>query len=95
MTEAPAHARQLFAGDFPEVETDEGRGALIAALLEDGDRDDLAWLAARIGREALAAWVERHGARRLSRRSRTLWTAVLALPPTPTPAAAEALWPLA
>ena len=84
-------AEPLAAGlDRPEV-----RGLVIARLLEDGDRDDLAWLGAAAAPGELAAWVSGHGLRRLSRRSRALWFAALGLGAAPRSAAAEALWPLA
>jgi hypothetical protein len=95
MSRPPARTRRLFPDGLPDAGTPVGRDALITRLLEDGDRSDLAWLAGRCGREALATWVARHGARRLSRRSRALWRAVFALPAESPPAAAEALWPLA
>jgi len=95
MTALPAATGRHFPEGTPDPATLEGRGALLARLLEDGDRADLAALAATVGRDAIAAWVARHGRRRLSRRSRAFWTAVLGLDaPAPDPAA-EALWPLA
>ncbi len=71
------------------------RGGAIARLLEEGDRRDLAWLTSEIDRRELAAWLERHGARRLSRRSRAFWFAACGFAPAARHAAAEALWPLA
>ncbi len=50
---------------------------VMARLLEDGDREDLAWLCRQLPVGALAAWVERHGARRLSRRSLSFWAVTL------------------
>jgi hypothetical protein len=96
MTAVPRRTLRHFAEppaaglDRPEV-----RGLVVARLLEDGDRDDLAWLAARYAPGELADWVSRHGLRRLSRRSRALWFAALGLGTAPRSAAAEALWPLA
>jgi hypothetical protein len=53
---------------------------VMARLLEDGDREDLAWLCRQLPASALAAWVERHGARRLSRRSLSFWAVTLDRP---------------
>jgi hypothetical protein len=72
---------------------------VLARLLEDGDRADLAWLCRQMPDGALAAWVERHGARRLSRRSLAFWAVVLErgdLQPERLPELAHRreLWPL-
>lgn len=94
MTPSPAHLRRHFpdgVGDLAEAAT---RSAVIARLLEDGDRRDLAWLAAAVGPEAIRAWIEAHAARRLSRRSRSFWTLAAGVP-CGRSALAEALWPLA
>jgi hypothetical protein len=72
-----------------------GRGLLIARLLEEGERDELRWLLAALGRATLAEWLRGHGGALLSRRSRAFWASVLAVQ---TPAArplANELWPLA
>jgi hypothetical protein len=71
----------------------------MARLLEDGDREDLAWLCRQLPASALAAWVERHGARRLSRRSLAYWAVTLDRPdllPERQPALERRreLWPL-
>ena len=95
MTPRPPRTRRHFAAGDPDLGDAGTRGAAIARLLEDGDREDLAWLAGELGVPALAAWVARHGARRLSRRSRALWFAALGLGEPPRASAAEALWPLA
>jgi hypothetical protein len=72
-----------------------GRSLAIGRLLEDGDRADLAWLAAVVDRAEIAAWLDRHGARRLSRRSRAFWFTAFDRAPQAAPANAQALWPLA
>jgi hypothetical protein len=94
----PESTRRHFPDGTPDpsdLAERAGRGGLIARLLEDGDREDLAWLARAVGREALAAWLARHGSRRLSRRSRAFAAAALEIEdPGPLPSA-EALWPLA
>ena len=73
----------------------ESRGLLIERLLEDGDGDDLRWLSTVVDESALAAWVARAGARKLSRRSRAFWALVLGVEAAPPAATAVALWPLA
>jgi hypothetical protein len=95
MTLAPAGLARHFDGATPDLTDPAARSALVGRLLEDGDRADLAWLGRRVPRAELVAWFRAHGGRRLSRRSRAFWSAVLA---EPLPAAlplAEALWPLA
>jgi hypothetical protein len=95
MTPLPPRTRRHFPAGAPDLADPRARGAALARLLEDGDRGDLAWLARVLDRAALADWVGRHGARRLSRRSRALWFAALGLGEAPRRATAEALWPLA
>ena len=73
----------------------ENRNLVIAQILEEGDRADLAWLAATIGREGIAAFVREHGGRKLSARNRRFWSRALALAEPPCHPLAEQLWPLA
>ncbi len=73
----------------------ENRNLVIAQILEEGDRADLAWLAATIGREAIAAFVRERGGRKLSARNRRFWSRALALAEPPCHPLAELLWPLA
>jgi len=75
----PVDTRRLFPG-LSDADLDPARGGgslLIARLLEDGDRHDLSWLCTAIPEAALGDWLERRGARQLSRRSRAFWEAVL------------------
>ena len=95
MTPPPERTLRHFPGQDPDLADPASRAAVVARLLEDGDRDDLAWLARRVGRDELAAWAARHGARRLSRRSRAFWFRAHDLGAPSRSAAAEALWPLA
>ena len=93
----PAGIRRLFP-DRAEADLAPERAPslLISRLLEDGDAADLAWLLQTFPEADLAAWVERHGGRQLSRRSRAFWQVVLgveASPPDLRPQP-EALWPL-
>ena len=90
----PGLARNL-DGEPLELAEPAARSRLIGRLLEEGDRADLAWLGAEIPRDELVAWLRVHGGRRLSRRSRAFWSAVLAQPLPPPHPLAEALWPLA
>ena len=107
--ELPDETRRLFGeadagvggGSGAALELDAGAPdpRVLARLLEDGDRADLAWLGCQLPRDALAAWVERHGARRLSRRSLAFWAAVLERPDLrperlPELARRRELWPL-
>ncbi|HUG38579.1 MAG TPA: hypothetical protein VML54_16600 [Candidatus Limnocylindrales bacterium] len=88
----PAGACRLFP-HHPKP-PDPGRYAdfVIERLLDEGDREDLSWLVGRFGEQRLADWLRDGGARRLSRRSRALWTLVLGVK-GPQPAGVE-LWPL-
>ena len=67
---------------------------VIGRLLEDGDGADLGWLCEAVPEEDLAAWLERHGGRKLSRRSRAFWEVVLGAAPGPAPETGDLLWPL-
>ena len=92
---APAHALRLFPG-HDESGLDPASPHVIARLFEDGDARDLRWLTEAVPEERLAGWLERHGGRQLSRRSRAFWEAVLgrpAGPRGPEPIGNE-LWPL-
>jgi hypothetical protein len=91
----PAHALRLFPG-VDESGLDPASPQVIARLFEDGDVRDLRWLTEAVPEERLAEWLERHGGRQLSRRSRAFWEVVLgraAGPRSPEPIG-SALWPL-
>jgi hypothetical protein len=105
--ELPPAARRLFsapgdgdtAGGGPRLDAASPDPYVLARLLEDGDRADLAWLCSRMPAGTLAAWLERHGSRRLSRRSLAFWAVVLDrrdLRPERLPELARRreLWPL-
>ncbi len=93
--EPPASAARLFP-HHPPAALDPARfaGLLIGRLLEDGDSDDLRWLAAAVGEARIADWLERRGGRQLSRRSRLFWERLLGRPASPPATGAGELWPL-
>lgn len=95
MSELPPGVARHFVGQPIDLETPADRALLVERLLEDGDRRDLAWLGATIPRDEIAAWFDRRGGHRLSRRSRVFWAAALERPIPETHSLAEALWPLA
>jgi len=90
----PAAARRLFSDHGDTLDLDTHAPYVIGRLLEDGDREDLAWLFGTYGRERLAAWLRRRGARQLSRRSRAFWRLILDEPTTEDSDIFGALWPL-
>jgi hypothetical protein len=89
----PAAAARLFP-HHPEP-PDPARHAdfVIERLLDEGDSADLRWLVGRYGEARLRRWAAAHGGRRLTKRSRALWSLLLAIELQAPPAAAE-LWPL-
>lgn len=91
----PPRVRERFpAYDETALCAPEHRGFLIGRLLEDGDGEELRWLAAAVGEPALAGFVRDHGGRALSRRSRVFWERVLGVTAAPPPPLAGELWPL-
>jgi hypothetical protein len=95
MTQPPPGLARHLDGEPLELHQPAARSRLIGRLLEEGDRAELAWLGSEVSRDELAAWFRAHGGRRLSRRSRAFWSAVLAQPLPSSHPLAEALWPLA
>jgi hypothetical protein len=82
MAEIPPGTQRLFPDLSPQepeemAELLPAAGFLLSRLLEDGDSADLRWLFATLPESTAAAWLERRGARRLSRRSRAFWDVVL------------------
>ncbi len=90
-----ALAERLFADVAREDLTlGRSRSLVLARLLEDGDRNDLAWMFAALPEEEIAIWLEAQGGCKLSRRSAAYWQAVLGVS-AGAPAAGRAdLWPL-
>ena len=80
--------------EAPDLADPLARAAVVARLLEDGDRADLDWLARQVPVSEIARWFARRGARRLSRRSRAFWAAVFESEPAGS-AAGDSFWPLA
>lgn len=95
MIPPPPGLARHFEGEPLDPTDAAARSRLIGRLLEDGDRAELAWLGGEVSRRELAEWFRAHGGRRLSRRSRAFWSAVLSEPLPPGHPLAEALWPLA
>jgi hypothetical protein len=93
----PADTRRLFP-DYAEADLTPERAPslLISRVLENGDAADLVWLLGTFPESGIAAWVERHGGRQLSRRSRAFWQVVLGVEAErpESRSEAEALWPL-
>ena len=88
-----AHERSTQDGAIPDRERHLPH--LLARLLEEGERADLRWLTSQVAEAEIAAWFAASGGRALSRRSRAFWRLLLAVEPSPPPAAASELWPLA
>lgn len=90
----PTGALRLFPHHPEPPDPDEHPDFVIERLLDEGDSADLAWLVGRFGEPRLRAWMAAHGVRRLSSRSRALWSLALGVEPAPAPPAAGELWPL-
>lgn len=89
----PVHALRLFPDHSPDHEDGAGPGSWeIGRLCEDGDSRDLAWLTAAVPEERLAEWLQQHGGRRLSRRSRAFWEVVLGRPAGPSSEIGHEIW---
>ncbi len=91
----PRNALRLFAHyegaeQLPAVSAE----LVIARLLEEGDGSDLRWLTRTYPEARLSTWLDEHGDRALSRRSRSFWRVVLDLSLPSTAAPGELLWPL-
>ncbi len=92
----PERTLRHFDGDPPlDLARPGDRARALAVLLEHGDREDLRALFREISPAAARAFVARSGPRRLTRRSRALWSAVFGVAPAAAPATARELWPLA
>jgi hypothetical protein len=87
----PAGALRLFPHHPEPPDPARYPDFIIERLLDEGDSADLAWLVGRFGEGRLREWVAAHGGRRLTARSRALWSLVLDVEPPPPPAGE--LWP--
>ena len=88
----PAGARRLFPHHPEPPDPARHSDFVIERLLDEGDSADLRWLVARFGEPRLREWLGAHGARRLSRRSRALWSLAFGVEGPGPPA--HDLWPL-
>lgn len=92
-TTLPEGARRLFP-HYDAVDLDATPSLVIGRLLEDGDGEDLQWLFATFGEEAVRHWFAERGGRQLSARSRAFWRLVLGVEPRASVPGSEDLWPL-
>ena len=96
----PPLAERLFSDVAREdltLDPSRGEGSrslILARVLEDGDRADLCWLFSALPEGEIAAWFERRGGRKLSRRSAAYWQAVLRVPAGAAAPGRADLWPL-
>ncbi len=88
-----SEALRLFPHHAPP-DLDAAPGFVIGRLLEDGDGEDLRWLFATQGEEAVRRWFAERGGRQLSARSRAFWRLLLSCEPAAPAAGSEDLWPL-
>lgn len=88
----PAGALRLFPHQSEPPDPERFPDFVIERLLDEGDSADLAWLVAQFGEARLREWLAARGARRLSRRSRALWSLALGVEGSAPPA--PDLWPL-
>lgn len=66
---------------FEQLDPTQHADLIIERTLAYGNRREVKWLFTCYGRAALAAWVQRWGARRLPWRRYNLWCVLLNLPP--------------
>lgn len=95
--ETPAGIPRSLAPCFQEYDLDaldpeEQSALIIERTLAYGNRQEVRWLFDRYGREAVRAWVQAQGARRLPWRRYNLWCVLLDLPPAQR-SERRGLWP--
>ena len=95
MSEPGTVERHLFALPPDSARRPESRGLVLARVLEEGDRSELAWLAGEVSRQEITDFVRNHGGRKLSSRSRRFWSRALGIQASAPHPLAEELWPLA
>ncbi len=91
---APTSLERLFPGAAVGLLAEPANPLVIGRILEDGEAADLKWLAAIVGEEELRRWVAERGGRQLSPRSRSLWSLVLGVAPSPSSELEKELWNL-
>lgn len=90
---------QSLAPFFQEYDLDEldlagSSQTIIERTLQYGDRHELAWLFRRYGRDRIAEWVRRLGARRLLKRDFEFWRLMLDVHNAEDPfQGRERIWP--
>ena len=93
--ELPRVTQRLFSNcTNSELLAAESPDFVIGRVLEEGVSDDLRWLFVRFPEAQIVDWLERRGARQLSRRSRLFWSLVLKHPVPEPPGINQLLWPL-
>ena len=76
----PSDSAWLFPEyDFEAMDLERHSGVIIERVLERGTWEQTRWLFATYGEECVAAWVQRHGFRLLSKRSFALWRLALGI----------------
>ncbi len=89
----PPSTKRLFFG-YPEADllAVEYRPFLVSRLLEEGDSEDLSWLASQVSEEEMAAALALRGGGGFSLRSRAFWSLLLGKS-VQTDAFREEIWP--
>ncbi len=90
----PASCRLFAHYARDRLAVDQALDFVIGRLLEEGETDDLKWLARAVSEEHLAEWLRHRGGRQLTRRSRCFWQVVLGSRVTPPAFDPAQLWPL-
>ncbi|MEM7482299.1 MAG: hypothetical protein AAF481_14075 [Acidobacteriota bacterium] len=85
----PSQTRRWFFG-YNAERLDPSSPFIAGRLLEEGDGDDLRWLASQVDEAALRAAAD-HPKSELSRRSRAFWQLLLDMEPVATH---SEVWPL-
>ena len=89
----PASMSRLFEELDPFDPLDpEIRQLVICRLLEEGEREDLRWLASAVGEAEIASCFEGRAKRQISRRSSSFWSLLLKVAPPKIDPVREALW---
>lgn len=96
MNNVPARIRSYFPeARWEDLDPEVYPDAFMERVLEYGGREEVKWLIATYGPDAIRDFLRRKGARRLTKRSLNFWCLVLALPevkPHPWASTANSLW---